>query len=160
MSMSWIHCERLVQGVLFSHFVWPPQSSDLNPSENLWDVLKKTLRVVPTLRYWYKIFGGKLMFSHHRRLPQRICDFDEIFCINMLSGQRSKCSQLHSPHYCKEPISDWDITSCPRLYRSLDAKSPWHNLNSLATYIFFVHFKILAVLVLYDKHSLVLSLVD
>ena len=33
----------------FSNMDWPPQSQDLNPVENTWDVLEKTLRSDMTL---------------------------------------------------------------------------------------------------------------
>ena len=33
----------------FSNMDWPPQSPDLNPTENLWDVLEKTLHSGLTL---------------------------------------------------------------------------------------------------------------
>lgn len=37
------------QETSISHMDWPPHSPDLNPIENLWDVLEQALRSGPTL---------------------------------------------------------------------------------------------------------------
>ena len=44
---------------LFSHMDWPPQSSDLNPIENLWSVQEKALRSGLTLPSSIQDLGEK-----------------------------------------------------------------------------------------------------
>jgi len=45
----------------FSHMDRPPQSPDLNPTDNLWDGLEKALRSGPTLPSSLQDVGEKLM---------------------------------------------------------------------------------------------------
>ena len=40
---------------------WLPQSPDINPTENLWDVLEKTLHSGPTLPSSIQDLGEKLI---------------------------------------------------------------------------------------------------
>ncbi|GBM30300.1 Transposable element Tcb1 transposase [Araneus ventricosus] len=45
----------------FSHMNWPPQRADLNPIENLWDILEHRLRGGSFLPQSVQCLGAKLM---------------------------------------------------------------------------------------------------